>query len=81
MAQRQRVGFQTRRLGVRIPLGSLFFLPSKQTDLHQKKLVWQFFIIAELQEQKKIRTDKRSPGTDTYLICNPSHFEHLPGRP
>ena len=28
MAQRQRVGFQTRRLGVQIPLGSLFFLRS-----------------------------------------------------
>ena len=26
MAQRQRVGFQTRRLGVRIPLGSLLFV-------------------------------------------------------
>jgi hypothetical protein len=25
MAQRQRVGFQTRRLGVRIPLASLFY--------------------------------------------------------
>ena len=28
MAQRQRVGFQTRRLGVQIPLGSYLFLVS-----------------------------------------------------
>ena len=27
MAQRQRVGFQTRRLGVQIPLGSYFTFP------------------------------------------------------
>ena len=80
MAQRQRVGFQTRRLGVRIPLGSLFFCPvSKQNCT--KKLVWQFFYYCRTSGTEKIRTDKRSPGTDTYLIYNPSHFEHLPGRP
>ena len=37
MAQRQRVGFQTRRLGVRIPLASFFFLHSDQTRNKKKK--------------------------------------------
>ena len=40
MAQRQRVGFQTRRLGVRIPLASFFFIfvRGNQTQNQKKRL-------------------------------------------
>ena len=35
MAQRQRIGFQTQRLGVRIPLPSLFlFCPALRPQMH-----------------------------------------------
>ena len=34
MAQRQRVGFQTRRLGVQIPLGSYIFCRAEKVLTH-----------------------------------------------
>ena len=46
-----------------------------------QKICFGNFLLLPNFRNWKVRADKRSPGTDTYLICNPSHFEHLPGRP
>ena len=42
MAQRQRVGFQTRRLGVRIPLASFLPLDEEGAFLAQMVERWPF---------------------------------------